>query len=208
MFNKIKNFFKLYKKETPLSEDALEDLLQGLQDGKAVVDYNDYPSPEIIENNKDKTIFFLDDISNMWYLYNSDIITIKKKHDVDLLKEFNIIKCFGEKAGFSAYKFTETEYRKVDYAILDITLGYGIKLRSGEYIEYDGIDIFLRLRELNPDIKFIFCTAHTLNKKNPTVGYFFDKFESNTGLKFKDYYLNKSSDRAAVIYNLLYNPKE
>jgi len=205
MFNRIKNLFKRKEdKSKSTSEIELDEILDSIQDGVDFIDYDTYPNPEIIDNNSDKTILFLDDIDNMWYLYNLDLNKIKEKYGHDVKKEFNIIKCFGETAGFTAHKFICKNYKKVDYAILDITLGYGVKLKNSEYVEYDGIDVFLKLYEKNPDMKFIFCTAHTLNIKNPTVGYFFKKFEKVTGLNFKDYYVSKNSDRYESIYKLLY----
>jgi hypothetical protein len=206
MFNlkKIKDLFKKKVSEKINNESLLDDLLNGIQDGVEEIDYDKYPNPEIIDNGSDKTILFLDDMVNMWFLYDLDIHEIKDKYKKDVYEDFNIIKCFGREAGFTAHKFIFKNYKKVDFAILDITLGYGVKLLNGEYVEYDGIDVFLELYKRNPDMKFLFCTAHTLNIKNPTVGYFFKKFESETGLKFKDHYLNKNSKRSEAIYKLLY----
>jgi len=210
MFLKVKEVFnKLVSKKSVLTESAmneeeLDNLLCDIQENVSHIDFESYPDPEVIDNKKDKTIFFLDDINNMWYLYNKDIEEIKEKHDKNILEEFNIVKCFGQKAGFIAHKLTSNKHIKIDYAILDITLGYGVKLKNGEYVEYDGIDVFMKLYKDNPDLKFIFCTAHTLNIKNPTVGYYFKKFEDKTGLNFKDYYVSKNSNRKDPIFKMLY----
>ena len=203
MFDKLKKLLNFKSKDSEEISD-FDNILDDIQDSVVSIDYDRYPDPEIIDNGKEETILFLDDIPNMWYLYNTDMDRIKSEHGRDIRKEFNIIKCLGEKAGFTAHKFIFKDYKKVDYAILDITLGFGVKLTNSEYVEYDGIDVLLELYKRNPDMKFIFCTAHTLNKKNPTVGYFFKKFESATGLKFEDHYVNKNSDRYKDIFKLLY----
>jgi len=206
MLNIFKRFFKKEKNDNnkEYNNKELDKLLTDIQDGVESIDYDKYGNPGISRVENGKTILILDDIQNMWYLYGEDFKDIKRVYDKDVNEDFNIITCLGPKAGFIAHKFIHENYEHVDYAILDITLGYGVKLTNGDYVEYDGIDVFLELYKRNPDLKFIFCTAHTLNKKNPTVGFFFKKFEDATGLNFSNYYLNKNSERYKRIYELLY----
>ena len=66
------------------------------------------------------------------------------------------------------------------------------------------IDIAIKLLELNPDIKFKFISAHTLNKRNYTMVNYFNKFESVTNLDISKYYIYKNGYMCKDIYNFLY----
>ena len=207
--NFIKNLFS-NKSTAQVTEidDELNDILEEMQDDVDIVDYSVYPDPDIKNIGSDKTILWLDDMTNMKVLYGLDINKVKNIYKEDINKDFNIINCFGKYAGFIAEKYIHSDDRlKIDYALVDITLGYGIKLTNGDYVEYDGVDIMLDLLKLNPDMKFMFCSAHTLNRKNPTVNGFFTKFEDATGLDISNYYINKNSDRYVDIHKLLYEDR-
>ena len=54
------------------------------------------------------------------------------------------------------------------------------------------------------NIKFLFLTAHTLNRRNPVLSNYFEKFEESTGKSIEDFYLNKNVDRFNKLYELLY----
>ena len=211
MIDFIKNLFN--KKPIPQVteiDDELNDILEEMQDDVDIVDYSTYPDPVINNIGSDKTVLWLDDMTNMKTLYDLDVNKIKVSYNEDVNKDFNNISCFGKYAGFIAEKYMhmeEGDRLKVDYALVDITLGYGIKLTNGYYVEYDGVDIMLDLLKLNPDMKFMFCSAHTLNRKNPTVNHFFTKFEDATGLDISNYYINKNSDRYVDIHKLLYEDR-
>ena len=153
--------------------------------------------------DKNITILILDDIPESITLYNSDFLRIGKRYNKNILEDLKIVYTIGRPAGYIAYKYIIEYPNTINYAILDITLGYIIKLEDGEYIELDGIDIAIYLLRHNTNIKFLFSTAHTLNRRNPTMEYYFKKFESETGLNIEDYYLNKNSDRAEKIYNMI-----
>jgi len=202
MLNYIKELF--FKKDKKEKDTYADDMFDGIEVMEEDIDYSEYPDPIIIDSKQDKNILFLDDINNVWLLYEDDILTIKNIYGKDIYKDFNIIKCLNTTAGFTAHKFISTSNIKIDYAIIDITLGYGVKLNDGRYIEYDGIDVLLSLLKKNKDLKFIFSTAHSLNRKNATINYYFNKFEHATKLKFEDYYMNKNDERYKTIYKLLY----
>jgi len=198
--------FKLFKKwfskptmleVTPTIKKTRDDLIKE-------VNLSIFKQPDITNVDKNITILILDDIPESITLYNSDFLRIGKRYNKNILEDLKIVYTIGRPAGYIAYKYIIEHPNTINYAILDITLGYIIKLEDGEYIELDGIDIAIYLLRYNTNIKFLFSTAHTLNRRNPTMEYYFNKFESETGLNIEDYYLNKNSDRAEKIYNMIY----
>ncbi|MGE3593804.1 MAG: hypothetical protein AB7G52_15100 [Arcobacter sp.] len=168
------------------------------------MDYSTYKDPVIINKDNDKTLLILDDINVSMALYESDFNRIKRTYSKDIKNDFKVVNVIGTTAGFMAHKYIVVNNNKIDYAILDITLGYIVKLNNGEYLEFDGIDIAIDILKSNQGAKFLFSTAHTLNRRNPTMEYYFSKFETATGLNIEDYYLNKNTDRAEKIYHMLY----
>jgi len=168
------------------------------------LDYDKYNAPEITCGTPGTNIFILDDIPDSLTLYDIDFSTIKRQYKKNVCNDFQVINCVGSTAGFKAHKFIAIEKNKIDYAILDITLGYLVRLDNGEYIEFDGIDIAIDILGVNPDAKIRFSTAHTLNKRNPTMEYYHNKFTKLTGKKLQNYYFNKNDNRAEKIYQFLY----
>lgn len=209
MFKSIIKFFQIFfKKKDENEQGVVCELENGPSRPRGVIidsiDYDEYEEPEIINHDGEKTLFILDDIPDSLTLYRIDFSNIKRRFKKNVDKDFKIVKCVGATAGFKAHKFINVEHNKIDYAILDITLGYIKKLNNGEYLEFDGVDIAIDILEDNPDAKILFSTAHTLNKRNPTMKYYFEKFENNTGKKIEDHYLHKNSERVTPIKGLLY----
>lgn len=176
-----------------------------------LVDYSTHPDPEIKNINGGKSLLILDDIPISLDLYGADFRAIARKHaeeDIDPEKDFKQIVCVGTRAGCIAYKAIVIDKQKIDYAILDITLGYIILLdnEAAEYLELDGIDIAIELLKINPETKILFVTAHTMDIRNEDMTYYIVKFETETGRKMSPmYYANKNSeDRPEKIYNFLY----
>jgi len=166
------------------------------------VDLETFDDPNITNPKGRKTFLFMDDIEESDYLFTVDFSNIKKDYGYDIYKELKIVKCYGNNAGFIADKYI-TNNPKIDYAVLDITLGSSIKLASGQYIEYDGVDIALKILENNPKAKILFCTAHTLNRRNPLMQDYINKFEENTNLVIDNFYLNKNDDRVTAYAKFL-----
>ena len=160
------------------------------------INMDDFDDPVIINPEKRRTLLLLDDISESEILFNIDFNNIKTKTGYDIFKEFKIVKCYGKYAGFIAAKYLEKN-KRIDYAILDITLGTSIKLANGGYKEYDGIDIGISILNNNKSAHILFLTAHTFNKRNPLMRAYFDKFDSDTDRDITEIYLNKNSDRVS-----------
>jgi len=118
--------------------------------------------------DKYPTILIMDDFKAMINLLSNEL---KRIESLDVFKNYNIISATGEFAAFSVNKFL-TSGGCVDIAFLDITLGGVIN-----NIELDGIDISIKIKECNPDSNIKFITGHTLNRRNPEIFKFAQKFE-------------------------------
>jgi len=119
--------------------------------------------------DKYPTILLMDDFKAMITLLSNEL---KRIESIDVFKEFNIISATGEFAAFSVDKFIK-DGGCVEIAFLDITLGGVIN-----NIELDGIDISIKIKECNPDSNIKFITGHTLNRRNPEIFKFAQKFEN------------------------------
>lgn len=150
----------------------------------------------------DKKLLLLDDVGMMYNLYKITFGRINRMYNVDIENNFNIVASIGKLSGYMAYKYILNN--KIDYALLDITLGDLVRNKLNNSVEIDGIDIAIKLLELNPDIKFKFISAHTLNKRNYTMVEYFNKFESVTNLEISKHYIYKNGDMCKDIYSFLY----
>lgn len=167
------------------------------------IDYSNIGEVEIINPNGTKTILTLDDIPYTSFLYYEDASKIKEKYQLDIYNTFKVVRCLGPNAGLLAYKYFVIDKNPVDYGILDITLGQRINVTGSWYMELDGIDIAKYLREINPNFKFVLCTAHTVNKTNYIINTYNKKCLKIFKQELDSFYLNKNSDRYINIYNLL-----
>ena len=150
----------------------------------------------------DKKLLLLDDVGMMYNLYKITFGKINRLYNVNIENNFSIVSSIGKLSGYMAYKYILNN--KIDYALLDITLGDLVRDKLNNSVEIDGIDIAIKLLEVNPDIKFKFISAHTLNKRNYTMVNYFNKFESVTNLDISKYYIYKNGDMCKDIYNFLY----
>jgi hypothetical protein len=122
--------------------------------------------PEIEGN---PNILIMDDFTGMAELIKDELSRVQY---CDVYKEFNIMMATGNYAGFTVEKYLKDPDKTVDVGILDITLGGVIN-----NIEYDGIDVAIMLKQHNPKCLIKFITGHTLNKYNPEIFEFIQKFE-------------------------------
>jgi len=196
MLNKIKEILGLNKKtkvDTDLKEEN-SNLPQTIQ-------YNLMDPILVIGNEEaDKSILLMDDFVEQFTLYELDFNRVKRQYEFDILKEFKVYEAMGAYAGFTTHKLLE-EIDNLNIAVLDMTLEMSIKLSNGEIIEYDGVDIAIEILEKFPDCQIVFCTAHSLNKRDPVMSQYITKFEDKTKLKFDDFYMSKADLRYKVIYD-------
>jgi len=162
-FNKLKNYFNKSEHEdfTYTSPDELK-----IDEQEIVIPDVKFCEPEIQGR---PNILIMDDFIGMAHVIKDELERVQccNVHD-----HFNTITATGNYAAFSVEKYLKNPDKRIDVAILDITLGGVINS-----IEYDGIDTAIMLKEHNPNCVIRFITGHTLNKRNPEIFKFMHKFE-------------------------------
>ncbi len=137
--------------------------------------------PDInIRNNVGKnapTILIMDDYSGMVDLLYTEVLRIQC---CGIGSKFNIITTTDEYAAFTVKEYID-HGGKIDIAFLDITIG-GIK----DGLELDGIDTAIMIKKACPDSEIKFITGHTLNKRNPEIFEFMQKFYNETGFNIDE----------------------
>lgn len=203
------NKVEITRSTTPANPSTSKELKDGTLARNIVIrdiDFNLYTEPEITGNlSSDKSLLILDDVELMRNLYSSDFRRVSRSFNKDVNKDFKLIYAIGQNCGYEAFKYIDICNNKVDYALLDITLGTVVKTKTGKHVEIDGVDIVMLLLEKNPDVKFKFVSAHTLNRYNHTMQYYFNKFERSTGLNISNHFIFKNDNRHNELYKLLYN---
>ena len=196
----LKNFFK-----RPVIIEENVEVIKKLTRKEMIdsIDFVKFNLPKVDYNNKDESIFLLDDIELSELLYRADFDLIKDVYNLNIEENYNLILSLGPACGYSAIKYIRNSDIKITHAILDLTLGHIEIMDNGAFIEIDGVDIAIELYKHNPDVKVLFSTAHSLDNRNNTVKYYFTKFKENTGKSLENHYLNKNGNRKEVIYKLL-----
>lgn len=161
------------------------------------------PDPEICCDNPGKPIILIvDDQPTSIILLKMAFKDIKLRYGLDIHKDYHVVFATGAKAGTIAYKFIKEN--KIDIAILDITLGEIVKGENDEIVEIDGADLGIILHESQPCCNTVFLTAHSLNRNNDLLTYYYTRYEQLTKLNIEDSYLSKNDDnKAETIYNLI-----
>ena len=201
----LSTIFGWFNRTEDIEDIDLEGIVLPEDISNSIEDFNyDMIADPVIYGNKDskKAFLIMDDLEDVFFLYETDFKNIKKTLGYDILNEFKIVKCSGDDAGFIADKYLVDSKDDIVIALLDITLGKIIKLHSGEVLTFDGVDIALTIMDKYPKCQIKFCSAHRLNKKNPEIHSFISKFEDNTGCMIEDYYFSKNSNRVDYIYKL------
>jgi len=206
MFSAIKNLFKK-KEEKPVVEYNYDTLDCISAEDKEVLDYDSLGEPRITGNlEATESIILLDDKIEQFRLYDIDINRIKKQHNTDIMADYKLYNFEGKYCGFIAKNHIHNLDNPV-LALLDITLETTIRLSTGEVVTYDGIDIGIMIHDLYPKCKILFCTAHTFNRRNPTMSKYIDKYEQHTKTSIDGHYLSKSAGRAKTIHEFLYGKR-
>lgn len=166
--------------------------------------YDMIDDPVILGNSESKmTILLMDDQPEVFYLYDMDFKEIKRKHGVDVLDQFKIVKCVGPDAGFIAHKYLKDVEDELVIAILDITLGKIIKLEDGSVLLFDGVDIAVEIMDKLPKCQVRFCTGHMVTDTGGAVREFAKKFKAKTGLELTELYFSKNSIRYEYMFDLI-----
>lgn len=176
-----------------------------------IFNFSKYPDPEISSNDKSKTILLVDDVETTKSLHKADFKKIKNKYNLDIDKEFNIVRVYGSICGFIAYKYlleTDVESNMFpSHLILDIKYGVQERDDSGLYLELDGIDLAIKAMSLKKDINLKFLSGHTLNKHNPIISTYIEKFYNIYNKDINEYYIYKNEDRVLAIKDFLFPNK-
>lgn len=172
-------------------------------------DWSPFFEPEIKGNPNGSKLLMVDDIEFTENLYMTDFRKMGRTYNRDVNDDYALIGAFGINAGFIAYKYL-MDGNTVDKAILDITLGHYNRNAKGDYLELDGIDIAIKLLEINPNADIRFVSAHTLNKHNPALIYYIKKFETIVKKPIDKFYINKNLNRFEELANFIYGhiPKD
>lgn len=206
MFTFIKD---LYKKLTTVEEIVEEDkdkkYLEEMQYQLELLNQNDFGKinlPKLGTHDKRfegantetnphlKNVLIVDDLEDIDVVYKTAFNRIQRSYKKNVYKDFNVYITFEPNCGAVAFNFLKEN--RIDYAILDITLGYLTRLNNGQTLTIDGIDLAVEIWKRYPQSHICFSTVHTCNQKNPTVAKYFKKFNKLTGKHLDDYYIEKN----------------
>jgi hypothetical protein len=174
----------------------------------STIDYTIVKDPVIVDNKKLYNFIIVDDEPMVKMLLNLVFDDMAKEKNFNVNDYFNVIWCIDtEESSYMAdklinyitnnetyYKINNRPIKKIDVALLDLTIEYRIRLGNGQVYSLDGIDIYSKLLKHNPDIKVRFFTAHTIGK-NPesniksemmTSDKYIVKYKNLTGLDLVD----------------------
>lgn len=211
LFMGIINFFIKNKDKGKEVIETLEKTVNNIKENSTdkkydiltKIDLSRYKDEEYLnpyDVNK-KTIILVDDLPATKVLYEIAFNEIKRRHKIDVTKDYNIVFFFGKNVGFSVIKFLNKDIN-IDYAILDITIDTLAKFED-EYIELDGVDLAIAIANKNINTKIMFNSAHTMNPRNLTVSEFIEKYKKHFKDDMYKYTIDKLVDMNQAIYNFL-----
>lgn len=203
-FNYLKNIFVKNQEENKEKEDDKK--VERIPNEILLLnhDYSNVALPKIVNETSDKSLLIVDDYELTSVLYENDFVNIKEEYKINVEKDFKVIRCLDKDSGLQAFKIVYIDKVKIDYALLDLTLGCLIKLPDNQFAEVDGADLGIYIKQFNPDAKIAFITMHTMNLDNFVVTGYRDKLAKH-GINLLDHYINKNGlERYKDIYNFLY----
>ena len=205
LYETLYNWYtKTFKKEKIVENACCElAIVFSREDLFKMLDLNKYQDVVYMNDfDEDRpTILIMDDIIDTYDLYKVDFSKMKHKYKLDVYEKYNVVAALGSSAGFIAYKFIISG-RRLDYAILDITIGSIVKFPNGEFLDVDGIDIAISIDKYST-AKSLFSTAHTLNRKNLVMEYYISKYEEYSGMEINEQSISKNANRVEPIYNFI-----
>ena len=164
------------------SEIQKTDYEINIPDFEYIVDNREYDKPVIL---------IMDDFKGMATLLKDEL---KRVNSIDVYKDYTIVLATGDYAAFTVKKEL-LKGTKIDIGLLDITLGGVV---GG--IEYDGVDVAIMIKEKYPDSIVKFVTGHTLNRKNPEIFQFMQKFENHFNIPIDESYEISTINGVEVSY--------
>ena len=130
--------------------------------------------------------------------------------DIEFLKEeglapedLQILSISGNFAAYNLEILMKKTELKIDYAIIDITLGGSIQTKEG-IVKYTGVEVFEMIYNKNKDAQYVFYTGNNLNPYIKSNKVLIDKYNKISSLNIKDSVLFKTSldmdDRRKYIF--------
>ena len=170
----------------------------------ANIDYSNVLEPSIVNPTCNKTLLVVDDYELTKVLYANDFDKIKDEYSVSPREDFKIVRCLDSESGLQAFKYIMMDKNKVDYALLDLTLGCVVKLEDNRFVEIDGATLAIWIMKSNPNAKIKFVTMHTMNDENHIVKGYINKLRT-AGIDLVANYISKNSlQRYKELYEFLY----
>ena len=158
-------------------------------------------SDEVLRKEHDdekKTLMIVDDYKDVIHFFDRGFRKLREKDENKFVYEtHNVYQVLGQKCSLSALKLINT--KKVDIAILDLSLGDITKFTPEVKITLDGVDIAIELLKKSPDCKFVFATAHNFSGDEGSGNIrskYTEKFKLLTNKDIKDYIVSKNDIEA------------
>ncbi len=161
------------------------------------------PPIEIVGNGNSSMLIVDDDLSShmLYGLILEEHEQISKTKMCDTHTQY-LAK--GPMAGFIAADFIDMGKQNIDVAILDITLETYVKLENEVIVGYDGIDIAELLVNANPNVRFIFCTAHAMGTTTDAMNKYTAKYKQIFKQDINTVTYTKDRINQTIIGDLLY----
>jgi CheY-like chemotaxis protein len=115
------------------------------------------------------------------------------------VRECDVISSYGGHSGYNAVSYVSNlpKGKRVELAILDITLGMAVRFDADNFIMLNGIDVAKKIKEKFPDVLIIFLTSHSMNESNPTIKEYMNQCQRDLGVDIMSLYVHKNSNEAA-----------
>lgn len=167
-----------------------------------------------IETNGNSKLLLVDDEPAMGYIYKNAFNRIQQFTSFNVYHDFDIKLAFGKVAPLIAFN-TISKCKDIEYAILDLTLGYSFKVNTemtkdpkllNRIIILDGVDLAILLNKLNPNVKLLFLTSHSNDFSISIIKPYEEKFYHHFNDHIVNYYMSKSEvKREERLFKFLYN---
>ena len=210
IYKYIKRLIKNELSDTPSKVETEEIDTDTTDDNSSVVQVNKFSNIKLkdvsdvtyLAEDSDNNLLIMDDVAITMSLYKISFKNMTRDHFYNIIDHVTIATALGSNAGLVAYKYLLEH--EINFAIIDITIGQIVYTDDNSIIEIDGIDIAIEIWNRYPKAKIVFVTAHSLNRDNKKLNYYFNKFEEMTGKKIENYYINKNDlNRTKLLYEFL-----
>jgi len=147
----------------------------------------------------DCKVMVVEDVTFSHYLYEDIVNELRERESIKCVRECDVISSFGGHSGYNAVNYVKNlpKGKRVELAILDITLGMAVRFDADNFIMLNGIDVAKKINEKFPDVLIIFLTSHSMNESNPTIREYMNQCQKDLGVDIMSLYVHKNSNEAA-----------